>query len=175
MMALITRLSRLFTADLHAVLDRMEEPEIVLKQAIRDMQAAVAAAERQIRALRSRAEHIAATTANAETRLGETDEALNACLDAGNEDLARSVIQRKLQLERNLAELEAQSQQVHKALDEHDRTLARRQQELEALRSKAEVFESAERDGADPIPTAAVTREEVEVALLREKQRRARS
>ena len=32
-MALITRMARLFTADVHAVLDRIEEPEVVLKQA----------------------------------------------------------------------------------------------------------------------------------------------
>jgi phage shock protein A len=174
-MALITRISRLFTADLHAVLDRMEEPEIVLKQAIRDMHAAVAATDRQIRALRAGAEQIAATTASAEARLRECEEELNVCLDAGNDALARSVIQRKLQLERRLSELEVRSAQATKALDEQNRTLARRQQELAALRSKAEVFEAAERHPADPGPAIAVTQDEVEVALLREKQRRARS
>ena len=37
-MALISRVSRLFTADVHAVLDRIEEPEVLLKQAIREME-----------------------------------------------------------------------------------------------------------------------------------------
>ena len=37
-MALITRISRLFQADFHAVLDRIEEPEQLLKQAIREME-----------------------------------------------------------------------------------------------------------------------------------------
>ena len=37
-MALITRVSRLFQADLHAVLDRIEEPEVLLKQAVREME-----------------------------------------------------------------------------------------------------------------------------------------
>ena len=36
-MALINRISRLFQADFHAVLDQIEEPEQILKQAIRDM------------------------------------------------------------------------------------------------------------------------------------------
>ena len=33
-MALITRVTRLFRSDLHAVLDNIEEPKILLKQAI---------------------------------------------------------------------------------------------------------------------------------------------
>ena len=37
-MALINRVSRLFRADFHAVLDQIEEPELLLKQAIRDME-----------------------------------------------------------------------------------------------------------------------------------------
>ena len=34
-MALIRRVSRLFAADMHAVLDQIEEPDVVLRQAIR--------------------------------------------------------------------------------------------------------------------------------------------
>ena len=41
-MALIARVSRLFRADVNAVLDRMEEPEVLLRQALRDMQEALA-------------------------------------------------------------------------------------------------------------------------------------
>ena len=48
-MALITRLSRLFQADMHAVLDKIEEPELLLKQAIREMEESITTDERQIR------------------------------------------------------------------------------------------------------------------------------
>ena len=37
-MTLIARVSRLFRADLHAVLDRVEEPDLVLRQAVREME-----------------------------------------------------------------------------------------------------------------------------------------
>ena len=37
-MALMTRVARLFRADLHAVLDRIEEPEVLLRQALREME-----------------------------------------------------------------------------------------------------------------------------------------
>ncbi|MFV2090729.1 MAG: PspA/IM30 family protein, partial [Pseudomonadales bacterium] len=48
-MVLITRISRLFTADVHAVLDRIEEPEVVLKQAIREMAEEVSHGEQQLK------------------------------------------------------------------------------------------------------------------------------
>ena len=37
-MPIINRFMNLFTADIHAVLDRLEEPEILLRQAIREME-----------------------------------------------------------------------------------------------------------------------------------------
>ena len=37
-MALINRVARLFKADFHAVLDQIEEPELLLKQAVREME-----------------------------------------------------------------------------------------------------------------------------------------
>jgi len=48
-MALINRLSRLFRADFHAVLDQIEEPEALLKQAIRDMEDDLANTEQRIK------------------------------------------------------------------------------------------------------------------------------
>ena len=47
-MALINRISRLFKSDFHAVLDQIEEPEQLLKQAIRDMEDELASAEQRI-------------------------------------------------------------------------------------------------------------------------------
>ena len=46
-MALITRVSRLFQADFHAVLDRIEEPEVLLRQAVREMEEELARDEQR--------------------------------------------------------------------------------------------------------------------------------
>jgi phage shock protein A len=50
-MALITRLSRLMRADLNALLDRLEEPDILLAQALRDMQQTLADDARTLAAM----------------------------------------------------------------------------------------------------------------------------
>ena len=46
-MALINRMSRLFTADVHAVLDRIEEPDVLLKHAVREMEEELARNEQR--------------------------------------------------------------------------------------------------------------------------------
>ena len=47
-MALVNRISRLFRADFHAVLDQIEEPDLLLRQAIREMQDDMAQDEQQM-------------------------------------------------------------------------------------------------------------------------------
>ena len=53
-MTLITRITRLFKADLHGILDGLEEPEEVIKQAIRDMEEDIATQERRLAELQRR-------------------------------------------------------------------------------------------------------------------------
>ena len=50
--ALINRVTKLFQADINAVLDRIEEPEVVLKQALREMEESLAAEERRLESMR---------------------------------------------------------------------------------------------------------------------------
>ena len=47
-MAMMNRLTRLFQADFHAVLDRIEEPDALLHQALRDMEDALARDEHRV-------------------------------------------------------------------------------------------------------------------------------
>ncbi|MGH8626524.1 MAG: PspA/IM30 family protein [Gammaproteobacteria bacterium] len=51
-MALITRVARLFRSDLHVVLDRVEEPEVLLRQAIREMEEELSSDEQRIKLMR---------------------------------------------------------------------------------------------------------------------------
>ena len=57
-MALVNRVTRLFKADFHAVLDRIEEPDVLLRQAIREMQDDLAGDEQQLRSLKVEARQL---------------------------------------------------------------------------------------------------------------------
>ena len=68
-MALITRLSRLMRADLHAVLDRVEEPEVLLRQALREMQEELARDQQRQRLLGRERDQLDARAAELEQAL----------------------------------------------------------------------------------------------------------
>ncbi len=68
-MALINRISRLFKADFHAVLDQIEEPEMLLKQAIREMEDDLAETEQRIRVCAHEQEALATRNSEVDNKL----------------------------------------------------------------------------------------------------------
>jgi phage shock protein A len=177
-MAFITRLSRLMRADLHALLDRLEAPDLVLAQAVREMEQALdeerrglVRTEREIQRLRDQEAELSRV-------LDQTRQALDDCLAAGREDLARPVIRRRLETERQAAGLK---QGLHVRESDgvaRQRRIAEQESRLLDLKARAALYEkesAAEPDGFDPTWVAAspsVRDADVEVALLRAKRQR---
>ena len=178
-MALITRISRLFQADLHAILDRIEEPEVLLRQAVREMEEELASDAQRSRILKHEQGQLTARETDLEQTLQELDEQLDICFDSGNDDLARASIKRKLETQQYCKGLARKRQALQETLDDLDTRLRENRSRLESMRQKAELLaeETARARPADnwTIPDITVRDEDVEVALLREKQQRRRS
>lgn len=175
-MALITRVSRLFQADLHAVIDRIEEPYILLKQAVREMEEALDNDERHFKALHHEQTQLQAQYASVNDSLNETEEALNVCCESNQDDLARKVVKTKLEtlqfkkfLSRKLNTLEQTISGLHARLDENRSNLVSMRQKAELL---ADEKPSSSINDNWNYPGFAVRDEDVEVTLLREKQKR---
>jgi phage shock protein A len=183
-MALINRISRLFKADFHAVLDQIEEPEALLKQAIRDMEDDLANTEQGIRlcahdqaALTSRKGELEATAADFETQL-------DLCFESGKDELVKNTIRKKLETERLLKRLNAKHAANAKFLEEQRSLFDQNNTTLEGLRQKAELFAQrpARNDGRSEFDDIAwmaremaVADDEVEIAYLRERNLRSAS
>ena len=178
-MALITRVSRLFQADFHAVLDRIEEPEVLLRQAVREMEEDLASDDQRSRILQQEQGQLTARETDLEQTLHEIEEQLDVCFDSGNDDLARACIKRKLETQRFCKNLSRKRQALQEALDDLDTRLRENRARLESMRQKAELLaeENARARPADNcnLPDIAVRDQDVEVAFLREKQHRRRS
>jgi len=178
-MALITRVSRLFTADVHAVLDRIEEPEALLRQAVREMEDELAGDRRRLKLLDHEAGQISARLAENERALAAIGNQLDVCFAAGKPDLARSLIRRRLELERFAGGLGRRGRMLADARAALGTRIEENQAQLDAMRQKAELLAGTTDESDGPLPgtwpeaQTPVTDEEVEVALLREQQRRA--
>jgi phage shock protein A len=177
-MALIKRVSRLFTADLHAVLDRIEEPEALLRQAVREMEEALARKAQRLDSLERRRCACAKRAAEIVEMRAGLDAKLDVCFAADNSDLARRIVRRKLLA----ARLEQrQSEEAATLADEAETLRAQigaQHDRLEIARQKLELFATEaptlRGDGLGETETI-VSDEEIEIALLEELRARARS
>ncbi len=182
-MALINRVSRLFKADFHAVLDQIEEPEQLLKQAIREMETDLAETEQRIRVCAHDQEALATRKSEIESKLAEIDEELDLCFASEKDDLAKGLIKKKLEAERLSKRLSSKYSASEKNLTEQRAMLDENRATLEGLRQKAELFaQRAPADSESEFDDIAwmarelrVSDDEVEVAYLREKSARSQS
>jgi len=182
-MALINRVTRLFKADFHAVLDQIEEPEQLLKQAIREMEDDLAETEQRISIHAHDQEALANRKAEIDDKLAEIGEELDLCFASRKHELARNLVRKKLEARRLSNHLGSKHSAAGKYLAEQRAMLAENRATLEGLRQKAELFAQrtpqAGESGLDDIAWAArelkVSDDEVEVAFLREKSARSAS
>jgi phage shock protein A len=179
-MALITRVSRLFRADLHAVLDRIEEPEILLRQAVREMEEDLDRDQQRLRLLVHEQQQLTSRFHQIHGELDRTETELDVCFDSGKEDLARSLVRRRLEAQQLRSYLEQRQASLERSLAQLRSRVQENRSRLEAMRQKAELLAEEEstvkteppwEKGADRV----VRDEDVEVAFLAEKQRRSRS
>jgi phage shock protein A len=172
-MALINRMSRLFTADVHAVLDRIEEPDVLLKHAIREMEEELARSEQRVKQLEHEGSSLADRHRKVQAVLAELGEQLDICFQNGNAELARKVVKRKLETERLDKHVAERRATVDKLLVERCATADEQREHLDVMRQKAELLAEAPSGGDEWGKTEfTVGADEVEVAFLREQQKR---
>ena len=173
-MALINRMSRLFTADVHAVLDRIEEPDVLLKHAIREMEEELARSEQRVKQLeheRDRARGPAPQGRRPRSRSSASSS--TSAFDNGNEELARKIVKRKLETERldkHVAERRARVASARRAPRDGGRAARAPRRDAAESRAPRGGAERAATNGARRSSPSAT--DEVEVAFLREQQKR---
>ena len=99
-MTLITRITRLVKADLHGILDSLEEPEEVIKQAIRDMEEDIATQEHRLEELRAVLQRLAREAQETTTAMQEIEHQIDICFAAENEPLAKNLLRKRLEMAR---------------------------------------------------------------------------
>lgn len=174
-MALISRLSRLFEADFHAVLDRIEEPELQLRQAVREMRFALDQNRQRHKLLQHETEQLDKAAAETTASIEGFDQELDICLAAKKEDLARDLVRRKLAAGKHLQALRQQAETIAAQLDELESEIEEQTQMLDSMQQKLDLLATREAPaGTNAFDVSpAIRNEEIEIALLREKQRRA--
>lgn len=176
-MSIVSRFTRLVRADVHAVLDRLEEPEALLRQALREMEAALAAQEQQLRTWQLEHEQLQQRNAQIERTLDTLREEIDLCFAAGKDELLRSSLRRRLENERLRKMLALRLAELQQQIGSAAPVIAQQRERLQSIRQKAELLDlsappsvlQAGRFAADDI---CIGEAEIELALLRERQAR---
>ena len=178
-MALITRIARLFQADMHSILDSIEEPHSLLKQAMREMAAAIETGERKIESLTWREKRLGASQAEQEKAFTETEQRIDLCFRGDDENLARAMIRRKLEIEKRIKLTARERAALELEREKHARELSVQRAKLASVKVEMEILAKEDRHTPSTSESAThehdytVSEEEIEVAFLAEKERRA--
>ena len=118
-----------------------------------------------------------------DTKVADLDGELDLCFEKQKDELARTLVRRKLEAERLLRRLQARIAANQQAIETGRTDAAERRSTLDAMKQKAELFSerdvSTESAGLDDTAWLArelsVSEEDIEVAFLREQQARSAS
>ncbi len=174
-MPLITRISQLFHADMNAVLDQIEEPQLLLKQAIREMDQTISQSERQIKLLEYEKLQFIHKQDELSQSLKELEEQLKICFKSGKDDLAHLLIKRKLETKHYLNSLLAKTANSVENIRKLVTQLKKYQSQLDSMKQKAQLFNQDNAENTDISSwhshSFSVQDEDVEIAFLQEKQK----
>ena len=175
-MALITRLSRLFQADFHAVLDRIEEPDIQLRQAVREMEFDLQQDEQALALLQHESEQLVVSIDESKAKIDAFDEELDLCFAAKKDDLARDLIRRKLETETFLQDNEKRLNGINVSIEKLQQRIKQHRHPFDNMQQKLALLVEENTPGSyAEKPGANIRTEDIEIAYLREKQKRAAS
>src|SRR5204862_657452 len=143
-MGLWARLTRVFRASTGAALDRIENPELVLQQTIRDMRDRVPELNNSVAQVMATERLLAKNHENLEGQVVDLDSKIKAAVKMGRDDIATAYIgqlqQAQLDLQRTAAQrehAELASKQALKARDNYVLNMKKRTAEAMQLISAA--------------------------------------
>jgi phage shock protein A len=175
-MTIVNRLQRLLVSDVHAVLERIEEPALILRQSIREMEEVLQSQRHELARCEARRQRLTRRGEELHTRIAELDEQLDASIKAQRMDTARNIVRRKLEVRATGDVMAQRTDAVQQQIATLQQCVAERSAELEALKEKVELFgddEPASTDTAAEPLRPVIGDQDVEAALLSELERRA--
>jgi phage shock protein A len=171
-MSIATRFIRLWKADLHGVMDSIEDKGLLLKQCLREMEDELQSREAALHSLVKKKEQ----AIQQENRKVEND--LEAAVNMGKDDIARFLIRKRLLLCRHLQELASHIKRLEQEAMNSQESVAARKMHYEKIQLRAaEFFRTAENTEwehvfSEIIPATTLQEpsdEEVELELLKRK------
>ena len=176
-MGIFNRIGRLWKADIHGIIDSLEEPRTILRQALRDMEEEIEGSTAHLESLRGEEERVTKRRTRLNESLEETIKQIDVAFGADDQRLARTFVRKRLELDRVVAHLDQRLSEIASERTSAEQRLAGQREQYQRIAEKAELLcDSPEpkRDCAPDGPGSElfVSEHDVEVAMLEERNRR---
>jgi phage shock protein A len=178
-MTIMTRFVRLFKADVHGVMDQLEDKGLLLRQYLREMETSLRQKEAQLDTLSERVTRLDTHAERYTEEMKKLDQDVNLALSKNKDDIARRLIRRHRELDIAVGHLKAQ---IEAALQENTRlgqTIGDQKLQYETFQARADTwhqpcendtFASAARSFPADRHRPDVRDEEIELELIRRKE-----
>ncbi|GGG21207.1 PspA/IM30 family protein [Paenibacillus abyssi] len=135
-MGILKRMTDMTKASLNEMLDKMEDPVVMLNQYLRDMEAEIHEAERTVAKQMAAEQRMKNRYGEAVSKAAERQSQAEQALLAGQEELARKLLEEKVYYEQQADEFSALYEQNKAQAEELRKQLDDMRNELQDLRSK---------------------------------------
>ena len=173
-MGIMTRMMRLCKADVHGVMDQLEDKELLLKQYLREMEAGLDIKAQQVRGLTQHLERLADRIAAHGQEAEKLEQDLTLALRKEKEEIARMLIRKRRTLSGATGQMKHQAETLTQEKEQLCQTLAEQRLQYETLKVKADAYGRRVKDGpwddVGPLGTVEVDDAEIELELLERKE-----
>ena len=178
-MAIIARIVKIFKADIHGVMDRLEDRRLLLKQHLRDMEEVLHRKEAKLRKMTAGHNQKQKELADYRQQWEALDHDLTVALRKKKDDIARMLIRKMKPLENMSEELTRHLNALNEEMIQFENHLKQQRLRYEQLKYRTTEYlrrtqmQQWERDVIDPFSAdgyEAPTDEEIELELLKRKE-----
>jgi phage shock protein A len=178
-MALLTRIIRLFKADIHGVMDQIEDQGLLLKQHLRDMEASLIQKETQLKQMGIARDQVQQEFQKGKKETDNLESDLEVAIKKDRDDIARMLIKKLKPLTRIQSERRSHIDLLNHEMGQFKENLEQQRLQYEQLKQKAtEYFHRTEKQRwKEPWPAVSsgfsvheLSEEEIELELLQRKE-----
>lgn len=178
-MGIMTRLTRLFKADIHGVMDQIENKELILKQCLREMEASLAGKQGKLHQLNLALDRSRNETAHLEREKERLARDLKTAIEKEKEDIARLLIKKRLKIDQQTDAIHRQAEIIEKEREMLAENIEAQKHQLAETRLRSESWLKAGEnrewvESVSRIPSQnagdGISDEEIELELIKAKE-----
>ena len=113
----MTRFTRIFKADIHGVMDQIENKELILKQCLREMEASLSKNKAQLNQLKTALEQNRNEIRQLEREKIKSEQDLNTAIEKEKEDIARLLIKKRLKADQHMEAAARHAESIEKKIE----------------------------------------------------------